>query len=147
MAAETILEQLMRLPPPSAKAAREYCRIAEAAASRVSLLLGARGDLDRLIGPGNHEVMLANHLNHARFVCALLNSFDPGVLTGTLEWVAKSYLSHGFSAGYWAVQIDAWLEVLRDELPEQAFAEIEPLYEFMREAMEKIAMATEWRGR
>ena len=140
MLSAAFADRLKRLPlPPAPEAAGEYCRVAEACASRVSLILGARHDLDRLIGPGNREMMLGNHRNHAQFVCALLTSYDAAVLAGALEWVARSYLSHGFSADYWPVQLDAWLEVLKEELSESSFAGIEPLYAFMREAMTDIA--------
>lgn len=140
MLSAALADRLKRLPlPPAPEAAGEYCGVAEACASRVSLILCARHDLDRLIGPGNREMMLGNHRNHARFVCALLTSYDAAVLVDTLEWVARSYVSHGFSADYWPVQIDAWLAVLREELSEPSFAAIEPLYAFMREAMAEIA--------
>lgn len=119
------------LVPPPAAAAMEYAALADELAAEVSRGLGARADLERLIGLGNREMMEDNHRNHARFITALLQSFNPNVLVETVLWVFRAYRQHGFQLTYWPAQLDLWLKLLRDRLSPEAYAAITPLYRWM----------------
>jgi hypothetical protein len=54
------------------------------------------------------------------------------VLVETILWVFRAYRSHGFHTNYWAAQLNSWIEILRNELSEEAYTEIYPYYEWMQ---------------
>ena len=127
-------------PPPSLMAVNEYCQKATILANHVSEAIAARQDVEELIGRGNAAMMRDNHDNHTRFMCSLLQHYNLNVLRGTVNWVVRAYLSHGFSPGYWAVQHAAWVDALDLVLSPTSRCEIAPVYELLfGEAQRAIA--------
>ena len=107
MTRQFLLEQAAGLPAVSTEAAAEYAAQHLTLAEEVTRMLGARDDLERLIGPGNRAMMEDNHRNHGRFISSLLQAFSPEVLVETIIWVFRAYRSHGFQLTYWPAQLDA----------------------------------------
>lgn len=128
---ERLVATALALSPPPPEAAAAYAAKAEAMAEAVSGLLAARPDLDRLIGPGNLDMMRDNHRNHARFMASLFRAYDPEVLVETVLWVFRAYRSHGFFESYWPAQLDAWLRVMRRELSPEAFSAVRGVYDWL----------------
>ncbi len=128
---ELLIRSAEKIPPASAQAAEEYARKKELLAAKVNEIMMQRPDIPELAGEKNLEMMKDNHSNHARFVASILRYFQPDVLTDTVLWVFRSYGSRGFHQNYWAAQINAWIEVLRQELSPESFASVYPLYEWL----------------
>ena len=131
MTREELLASARRLVPPPTFAADEYERKQEGLAAELNRILGAREDLDELIGPHNRAMMEDNHRNHARFIASLLHSFSPEVLVDTVLWVFRAYRCHGFHLTYWPAQLDTWVVVLKRELTPEAYQAIYPFYLWM----------------
>ncbi|MFP4025122.1 MAG: hypothetical protein ACLFVR_11420 [Thiohalospira sp.] len=91
-----------------------------------------RPDINELVGENNLDMMKDNHANHARFMASVFKSFNPEVLVDTVLWVFRAYLSRNFHLNYWAAQLNTWIEILREELSDQTFSEIYPIYEWMQ---------------
>jgi hypothetical protein len=93
--------------------------------------MGARTDLDHLIGNENMAMMEDNHRNHARFMTSVFQVYQPVVLVETVLWVFRAYRSHGFQLTYWPAQLDQWVALLKVHLSPDAFQEIYPFYHWM----------------
>lgn len=126
---EALLRQARGLPRPGLSAVAAFADKGQFVAGRVSRLLEERADLETLIGPGNLELMRRNHENHVRFMADSLADFAPEALVETVIWVLRTYMSRGFTLGYWRAELPAFIEVLTDEAPEAAG--VLPIYEFM----------------
>ena len=131
MTKDELIEKAAQLPVPSKEAAAEYAARSEASAAELNRLMGAREDLEALIGPNNKEMMQDNHRNHARFMSSLLARYSPEVLVSTVLWVFRAYRSHGFHLTYWPAQLDTWITLLQSELSKPAYDSVYPLYHFM----------------
>ncbi len=119
------------LTPPPAIAADAYSEHKIFMAHKVSGKLTARGDLQRLIGEGNLSMMQDNHINHALYMDSIFHDFDPEPFVETILWVFRTYRRHGFHETYWAAQLNCWLQVMEEELPEEHYAPLKPFYEWM----------------
>lgn len=117
---------------PTIKASTAYIALSEEMAAEVSRKLLSRADVDKLIGgPANREMMQDNDRNHARFFSSLFQNYNPEVLVNTVLWVFSAYRHHGFNLIYWPAQLDAWVEILRITLEEDAFSQVYPFYHWM----------------
>lgn len=119
----------LKTPPPEAIV--EYTALRDRLAAEMNIRLGARPDLDSLIGPGNRRMMEDNHRNHARFMESLFRHYSPQVFVETILWVFRTYRAHDFQLTYWPAQLDTWVEVLRENLSAESFRAIEPFYLWM----------------
>jgi hypothetical protein len=131
MTHDDLLKTASALHAPPPKAIAEYANLRDKLAGELNRRLGARSDLDALIGPGNRAMMEDNHRNHARFMESLFRLYSPQVLVETVLWVFRAYRAHGFRLTYWPAQLDTWVEVLRENLSTESFRAIEPFYHWM----------------
>lgn len=129
---QALFSSAARLGPFSPSAAESYAAASQRMVSRVNDQMLSRPDLQKMVGEDGQAMMQDNHANHARFIASILTNYNPEVLTETLLWVFRSYRSRGFASTYWAAQLNAWIEVLREELPADAYQEVLPLYEWMQ---------------
>ncbi len=131
MTRDELIFAAQALPRPTSEAAREFTTHSDVLAAELNRIMSARADLEALIGPQNQAMMEDNHRNHARFMAALLQDFQPETLVETVLWVFRAYRAHGFQLTYWPAQLDVWMEVLKTRLSPEAFSTIAPIYEFM----------------
>lgn len=131
MTKEELIASAAALGPFAPVTAREYEAKQEQLAAELNRIMGARQDLDALVGEGNREMMEQNHRNHALFISSLLLAYSPTVLVETVLWVFRAYLAHGFRLTYWAAQLDTWLQVLARQMSPEAAAQVLPLYRWM----------------
>jgi hypothetical protein len=124
-------------------AREEFDHKLESLSAAVTAALLARPDVERLVGPGNQEVMRTNHLHHGRFMSTLLLAFDGKELVDTVIWVLRAYRAHGFHLDYWPIQLSAWLEVMERELSGEALRGIAPIYHWMTDNMTALAALAE----
>lgn len=127
-----LLASARNLPRVPKESATAYVGMGDTLAAAVTARMLAHGEIQSLIGPNNLGMMIENHRHHARFIGALLNDFNPAVLVRTVLWVLDSYRAHGFQPRFWVLQLDAWLHVLEEHLPEDIFADIAPVYEWLK---------------
>lgn len=120
------------LKPVSESVYNEYSEKIEHLVSLMNTKMLQRDDISDLVGENNIDMMKDNHANHARFMASVFKNFIPEVLVDTVLWVFRAYRSRDFHSNYWAAQLNNWIEILRKELSEKAFAEIYPFYEWMQ---------------
>lgn len=121
-----------QLCPVSENAAAEYQQNAGLMTVRMNAVMEERADVQEMVGICNLPMMRDNHANHVRFITSLLKNFNPDVLVDTVLWVFRAYRSHGFRSAYWAAQLNAWVEILKEMLSPEAYEEIYPYYEWMQ---------------
>lgn len=129
---DRLLDTARKLPHFEDRTYQEYAAKAETLIARINTRMLERDDIGELVGPVNLQMMKDNHANHVRFIASILHSFDAEVLVETVLWVFRAYRSRDFHTGYWAAQMNAWLEILPTELGPETFREIRPLYEWMQ---------------
>ena len=128
MSRETLMEKLKTAPP---EVVEEYASKREQLVARVNRVLLQRPDICDLVGEKNIEMMKDNHSNHARFIESILAHYDPEVLLETVLWVFRVYRSRGFHPVYWSAQLNAWVDILKEDLSPESFEAIYPFYEWM----------------
>lgn len=129
---EKLIHTASQLGPFDPRAAADYAKAAGALTARLNQTMLARLDIEALTGKENLTMMQDNHANHARFISSLLIHFQPEVLVETILWVFRAYRSRGFASTYWAAQINEWIHLLPQELPEESHKNILPLYEWIQ---------------
>ncbi len=127
-----LLESAGRLKQATEASAAEYDAMRDSLVVRINERLLAREDIEFLVGPHNLAMMRDNHANHARFIASILKFHNPEALLDTIVWVFRAYRSRGFHVNYWAAQLNAWMDVLKEMLSADAYADILPLYEWMQ---------------
>ncbi len=127
-----LLESAGELKQVGAQAAADYSEKSAQCLNLINSRMLARPDIETLIGKNNLTMMYDNHANHVRFMESVFQHFIPEVLVETVIWVFRAYRRHGFSSNYWASQLNAWIEILKTELPGEAFHEIYPYYAWMQ---------------
>lgn len=128
---EHLLTTASDIPKISEKTCSEYEQKKSNLIAKINNLMLERPDLKGLIGEDNLQMMKDNHANHARFISSYISQPIPEVLVDTVLWVFRAYRTHGFSSSYWPAQLNGWSIVLKEELSEEAFKEVLPLYDWM----------------
>ena len=128
MRKEQLLESARALTAPSPESAGAFATATPAIAAELNARMGKRTDLEALIGPGNQEMMENNSRNFLRFMSTMFLHYHPDVLVDTALWAFRTYRAHGFQVIYWPANIDTALEIVREQLPGQAVAEVEPFF-------------------
>ena len=129
---EFFIQTAKELNEVSYDAFLEYQENAHKFPGALNARMQKRDDLEQLIGPDNVEMMKDNHSNHVQFMISIFMNKNSGVLVETVLWVFKTYRSHGFSPNYWEMQLNYWIEVLRESLSASTLREILPYYEWMQ---------------
>ena len=129
---EYILNSAKLLKKASNSACDEFSLKSDKLISEMNLEMLNRSDVENLVGKNNIDMMQDNNSNHIRFISSILKNYDEEVLVETILWVFRAYRSHGFSTNYWAVQLNTWMKILKIQLSEETFLEVQPLYEWMQ---------------
>ena len=119
------------IKPIPAEAVTEFETKREVLVARINARMLERPDIEALVGPGNQQMMRDNHANHALFMASIMGNYHPQVLVETILWVFRAYRSRAFHASYWAAQLNAWVETLKEELSTESAAAILPIYQWM----------------
>jgi hypothetical protein len=131
MTKEELLATAGELKQPPREAVDEFSTKREQLAAEGNRRMGARSDLERLVGSGNEAMAEDNNRNFARFMESILHHYQPEVLVETVLWVFRAYRSHGFQTTYWPANIDTWVEMLREQLSAEAFEAVYPFYHWL----------------
>jgi len=127
-----LIQTAQLLKQVEAAVATEYADKAENLTSLMNEIMLNRTDIKELVGEINLGMMKDNHANHARFIASILRNHNPEVLVDTVLWVFRAYRSRGFASSYWAAQLNAWIEILKEKLSTEAYQQVLPLYEWMQ---------------
>jgi len=130
MKIEQLLESAKALPTISKTASDEYEKKSEVLISAINSMMLKRDDLDNLLG-GHIEMMKDNHANHVRFMSSMFKFYQADVMVETVLWVFRAYRTHGFKSNYWSTQLNYWTEILKEELSQESFKEIDTYYHWM----------------
>lgn len=125
---EYLVKTAKELPEVKKEAAKEYFDKMDKTVALINARMMEREDIIKLIGPKNEEMMKDNHANHARFIHSILHNPNPVILADSILWVLRAYQSHGFEMNYWSAQLNNWLTILKEQLSEDTFQQIQPLY-------------------
>lgn len=128
---EKLIISAQELKQPSEEATRIYYDKIDTIAEELNRIMLGRPDVDRLIGMNNMEMMENNSRNYLRFMGAIFHSYDPIVLVQTSLWAFRAYRAHGFYIEYWPANLDTTVQILKKELPEKAYKEIYPFFEWL----------------
>jgi hypothetical protein len=131
MTKEELLATARKLEQPPREVADEFGAKRERLAAEGNRRMGARPDLERLVGSGNESMAEDNNRNFARFMESIFRHYEPEVLLETVLWVFRAYRSHGFQTIYWPANLDTWVELLREELSEEGFEAVYPFYDWL----------------
>jgi len=131
MTPDYLLQTARQLNQPTTMAAAEFEAQRDALAELLNQRMSARPDLNRLIGPDNLPMMQDNSRNFCRFMSSLFGAYTPQVLVETVLWVFRAYRSHGFQTTYWAANLDTFLEILREQISAESYAELYPFFAWL----------------
>lgn len=103
---DPVVAAAAKLPVPSPACVLEFQSLAHVCAEELtSCLLLHPGLEEELIGAGNGQMMVDNHLNHFRFLSSYLASPNPADLVATARWALRTYIAHGFRPQYWRIML------------------------------------------
>ena len=128
---DALIKSAEKLGPFKAETADHFHKNELLLLARVNQRIQERDDLHMLTGEYNLELMKDNHANHIRFIRSMLEAYEARELAETVFWVFRVYRTRGFAPLYWSVQLNIFLEELQKLLPESAFNDIRPLYEWI----------------
>ena len=134
---------LADLAPVTPQATRLYAEQANVLASLVSQRLAQHPRLDEFLNGNPFRLIEVNHRNHAAFVAEVLRTNNLDLLARTLSWAYHAYHHQGVSYDYFPAQLDAWKQVIRDQLPIDEAASLLPLYDWMLAAHPDTIRAAE----
>lgn len=127
-----LIKSAQKLVQVSEKSTLEYQSKRDGLVDLINKRMTLRNDLIEMIGEGNEEMMKDNHANHARFMESIFMKYSPEVLVDTVLWVFRAYRSRNFSSTYWAAQLNAWMEIYKEQLTPNCYSEIYPYYFWMQ---------------
>jgi len=132
MTKSALLQTAQLLIQPRKAMADEYASKRELLVNLLNKKMLERLDLNDMVGENNVEMMKDNHANHARFLESVFYSYNPEVLVDTVLWVFRAYRSRNFRSTYWASQLNAWVEIYKENLSENCYKEVYPFYNWMQ---------------
>jgi len=131
MTKDDLIASARRLVPPAPAILDEFSAKRDELAVKVNQVMTRRPDLEKLVGPDGSPMSQDNNRNFSRFMESLMGDFKPEVLVDTVLWVFRAYRAHGFATIYWPANLSTWAETLKAHLSAEAFAAIEPFYEWL----------------
>jgi len=131
MKKDELIRSAQLLEAPSAPAAEEFERKADAVAAELTRRMLMRPDLERLIGADNQSMMENNSRNFCRFMVSLLQNYEPAVFVETALWAFRAYRAHGFQISYWPANLDTLVQILKEELKEPEYGEVYPFFNWL----------------
>ena len=135
-----LIGEAKKLGSVPAVAAEAFSAIKDSLVNEVTAAMSARDDLTSLIGGNPMEMMAQHHKNFAAFMSTvfLLNPFE--VLVKNISWDYRVCRAHGFSYGYFPVQIRAWIAAVEKQLAAEHQSQILGVYRWILEVHETFVL-------
>ena len=144
MEKDMLVKSASEISKVSESSLKEYVDKMEVLAAKMNKVMLARADILELIGgEKNITMMKDNHNNHLRFIASILQTPDSETLVDSLFWVFRAYMSRGFIVDYWKVQLNVWVQILKENISKEAFSEIISIYTWMVLNISSFATAAE----
>ena len=144
MGKSTLVKSADQITKVSADSLKEYVDKMDFLVATMNEVMLKREDILELIGEEkNILAMKENHKYHFLFIASILETPDPEILVDTVLWVFRSYMSKGFRPSYWAVQINTWIQLLKENISENAFFEIYSIYNWLHVNIPIFAIAAD----
>jgi methanogenic corrinoid protein MtbC1 len=134
---------LEKVPPIPPRAARLYADHANRLAGQVSRLLALHPRIDEFLNGNPFRLFEVNHRNHGAFVAEVLRTNNFDLLARALPWAYHAYHHQGVPYDYFAVQLDAWKQAIRDQLPSAEALSLLPVYDWMLSVHADTILAAE----
>ena len=131
MTREELIRTASQLKQPDSENAAAFDAAKDQIAAELNKRMGARPDLEKLVGAQGQAMMEDNSRNFCRFMASNFTHYQPEVFVTTVLWVFRTYRSHGFQVAFWPANIDTSLEIVRGTLSEASFSEVKPFYEWL----------------
>ncbi len=128
---DQLLKTASGLQQPQEPLTREFSQKRDQLSAMGSQKMAERPDLNKLVGENNRLMAEDNNRNFARFMESMFLDYDAKVLVETVLWVFRAYRSHGFQTTYWAVNLNIWVDMLKEELSPEAFDAVYPYYNWL----------------
>lgn len=94
-------------------------------------MLGRKDILELISGKENISTMKDIHENNLNFIGSILQIPNSETLVDTTLWTFRAYMSRGFTANYFAAQINTWIELIKQNISTKAFIEIKSIYNWI----------------
>ena len=135
-----LIAEAKKLKPVSAEAAEAFSSIKQSLVNEVTAAMSAREDLTSLTGGNPMEIMTTRHKNFASFMATvlLLNQFE--LLVKNISWDYRIYRAHGFSYGYFPIEIGAWIAAVERQLATEHQPLILEVYRWILTAHERLVL-------
>lgn len=138
---QIVAEAKKKLHVPSG-AASLYHQKREQLIREVDEILTRHPNRDRITGRNPVELMKDNHRSHGHFMANvfILNRYD--LLVSIVPRVYRTFLHHGFTPGYFPVQIKAWIDATIAILDKPCIKPIVEVYRWLlgrHETMSQLA--------
>ncbi|MFW6197176.1 MAG: hypothetical protein ACOC5D_07585 [Thermoplasmatota archaeon] len=121
-----LIKSAKKLEIPSEKSVSEFSEKKDELAVKQKEMMKENDNLEEVIGEGNLSVMDDNLENMVDFFHSIFEKYEPQVFVNTVEWVFRSYRSHGFKPEFWRVNLETFMKNMDKELNERTFDELVP---------------------
>lgn len=131
MPRDQLILSAQEIEQPSEQTAAALDRIAEICAAALTAYMLEQKNWAELIGPGNLEVMEANHLAHFRYMASIAHLFDATSFVETVLWVFRTYRARGFQVAYWQNMLPKSKRILKQLCEPAVYDQIRPIYDWL----------------
>lgn len=119
------------LPDIPVESVTAYSKASSSMLDAVNAQLKAHLDIESLLGGGPFSLLEDNHRNHVSFMAEVMSTNDFQLLAETLPWVYRAYHSQGIDYAYFVIELNAWIDVLHNELDQATAEPVIGLYRWM----------------
>jgi len=128
---EAILKDTQIIKSVSGSAAMEYEKKQNDLRQYIDQHLLVHENLGQLLGSNSAQLLLDNHMYHARFMSNVFQLNSYVLLARIVVWVYRSYHKQGISYDYFPWELQKWMEAVRQELRTTSAQEILQVYQWM----------------
>ncbi|MFQ3548946.1 MAG: cobalamin-dependent protein [Armatimonadota bacterium] len=113
------------------KTATEYEKCSHQILGYVNQKLSENPKISDLIGNNPIEVMHTNHACHVDFMASAFRIKSASTFIDIIAWVYQSYSSRGFNTDYFIIELQAWIEAIKNYFDNASYESIVNTYECM----------------
>ncbi len=140
---ETVLKDTQRVKSVSGAAALEYEKKQNDLRQYIDQHLLVHENLGQILGSNPAQILLDNHMYHARFMSNVFQLNSYVLLARIVVWVYRSYHKQGVSYEYFPWALQKWMEAVRKELSSASAQEIIPVYQWILNHHDEFVSAAE----
>jgi hypothetical protein len=141
-----LLESAKTLSKPSKESAKEYSEAIQIITTSYTTNMKERDEIENHIGNNKdqyhwHKDMIEDSYQYrTKYMESLFENFAPENLVDTCLWAMRAIRSRGMEAKMWNFQLLEMKKLLEEKLSPQAASEICPIYDWMLENVDEMAI-------